>query len=101
MIFLGRGGEGWYLFLRAINKANEGGPRFFLAGEAGGGDSKIIQHVIVEMACRKNSVLREKKVTLHLTIPEIGFEVQVSMKKEMIYTSHELLTKKPFTNIVL
>ena len=77
LIFLGRGGEGWYLFLRAINNANAG-----VGGLSGGGRwlgrswgkgyqdsqcifliSNTIQHVIVEMTLvQGNSVLQEKRL---------------------------------------
>ena len=78
LIFLGRNGEGWYIYLRAINTANEGGRRFGrgrpVAGKGRWGKgyqdsqcifliSYIIQHVMVEMALvQGNSVLREKRL---------------------------------------
>ena len=82
MIFLERGGERRYKFLRAINKANEGGPRIGqgrqVAGLEGGMEgTKIacvscssvntIQQVIVKMVLVPgNSVVSGKKVTLYL-----------------------------------
>ena len=56
--------------------------------------SNTIQHVIVEMALVKgNSVIREKGCFILDNHAEMGFEVQVTLKKAIVYASHELLTK--------
>ena len=75
LIYLGQGGK-WHLYLRAINKANEGGRRIWRGRQVAGKGARVkgikitrvpfsslntIQHVIVKMALvAGNSVLREK-----------------------------------------